>query len=56
MHKLIISYIDIAAPTDHKMQEIFIYYIPGNKKMYYGLSHMVFHTSILNISGVTFFN
>jgi len=56
MHKLIISYTDIAAPTDHKMQEIFIYYIPGNKKMYYGLSHMVFHTSILNISGVTFFN
>jgi len=54
--KLIISYTDIAAPTNHKMQEIFVHYIPGDKKMFFGLSRMKFHINILNISGATCFN
>jgi len=43
--KLIISYIDIAAPTDHKMQEIFIYYMPGNKKCFM-VGHIWYFTLI----------
>jgi hypothetical protein len=55
--KVIITHTNIAATTDHKMQDIFIYYIPERKKKINKKFYAVtFYTNILNISGVTCFN